>query len=126
MILAWTEYLAIESDIYYDYLNANGSRVYGGGGQIVTAASKGQYEPKAVVLNDVAYLIWADGISSGKTEILGLYAQKVNNETLSNDDPHGSPMAGLSLKQNYPNPFNSPYQHRIKPAPEIGLTAQDL
>lgn len=59
-----------------------------------------------MVLNDVAYLIWADGISSGKTEILGLYAQKVNNETLSNDDPHGSPMAGLSLKQNYPNPFN--------------------
>ena len=106
MLLAWTEYLAIESDIYYDYLNSDGTRVFGGGGQIITDTSKGQYEPKAVVLDDVAYLIWADGISSGKTEILGLYAQKVNNESVSNDDPHGSPMAGLSLKQNYPNPFN--------------------
>ena len=106
MAIAWTEYLAIESDIYYNYLNADGTMVFPGVGDVITNAAKAQYEPKAVVLNDYAYLIWADGISSGKTEILGLYAQRINNETSANIDNPQSPSVALKLSQNYPNPFN--------------------
>lgn len=119
MALAWTEYLAIESDIYYDYLNADGSRVLGGGGAVVTDAVRGQYDPKSVVIGDIAYLIWADGVSSGKTEILGLYAQKLSNESVANLDPNQSPVAGLKLKQNYPNPFN-PHTNIALDMPKAG------
>ena len=106
MAIAWTEYMAIDSDIYYNYINADGSLVHPGGGVVLTAAAKAQYEPLAVVLGDNAYIVWADGVSSGKTEILGLYMQKISNESVSNPQGGLSPMAGLNLKQNYPNPFN--------------------
>ncbi|MDD4309174.1 MAG: FlgD immunoglobulin-like domain containing protein, partial [Candidatus Cloacimonetes bacterium] len=44
---------------------------------------------------------------SGKTEILGLYAQKLNNEAGSSIDDNYSPVLNeLSLSQNHPNPFN--------------------
>lgn len=106
MMIAWTDYLAIESDIYYDYINANGSVVLGGGGAILSNASKAQYNPKATALNDEAIVVWADGRSSGKTEILGLYAMKVNNQSVANSDASATPVPALQLKQNYPNPFN--------------------
>jgi hypothetical protein len=119
MAVAWTEYMAIESDIYYDYINADGELVFGSGGAIVTNASKAQYEPLSALLDDYVYLVWADGVSSGKTEILGLYMQKLNNETVANDDPSQSPALGLSLKQNYPNPFN-PHTNIALDMPKAG------
>jgi len=106
IMVSWTEYLALDSDIYYDYLNNNGDLVIGGGGAVLSDAGKGQYEPKACVMNNNAYIVWADGRSSGKTEILGLYAQKVNNQTVSNADLVTPGLQSPKLKQNYPNPFN--------------------
>jgi hypothetical protein len=106
MMLAWADYFTVNSDIYYNYINNNGELIFGTQGAILTDAGKAQYEPKATVLNDNAYLIWADGRSSGKTEILGIYAQKVNNETVSTEDQLAPQLHSAKLKQNYPNPFN--------------------
>ena len=106
MMIAWTEYMALDSDIYYNYINNNGELIYGTGGTVLTDAGKAQYEPMARVLNNNAYVIWADGRSSGKTEILGLYAQKIDNETVSIDFPDIPSAPHPKLGQNYPNPFN--------------------
>ena len=107
MLLTWTEYLAIESDIYYNYINANGTLVYTTtAGEVLSNAGKAQYEPKAVAKGSEAYVIWADGRSSGKTEILGLYAQKLNDQATSNNDLVSPSVNKLDLQQNYPNPFN--------------------
>lgn len=106
MLIAWTEYLAIESDIYYKYINADGSMVGDLGGNILCDASKAQYAPLAVSIGNDAYVVWADGRSSGKTEILGLYAQRLNNESVANQDPVSPPILKMDLQQNYPNPFN--------------------
>ncbi|MDZ4182457.1 MAG: FlgD immunoglobulin-like domain containing protein, partial [Candidatus Cloacimonadaceae bacterium] len=107
IFIAWTEYFSIESDIYYKYINPDGTFVaQNPGGDILTSASKGQYNPYAAVVDNKAYVVWADGRSSGKTEILGLYAQKLNNDTVANDDHSVPAAAPFSLMQNYPNPFN--------------------
>ena len=106
MMIAWTDYLAIESDIYYNYINSDGTVVLDANGAILSNASKAQYTPKATALNDEAIVLWADGRSSGKTEILGLYAMKVNNQSVGNSDVAATPSPALMLHQNYPNPFN--------------------
>lgn len=106
MVLAWADYLAEESDIYYNYLNNNGELIYSTNGEILSNAIKSQYEPLAAVIGNNAYVVWADGRSSGKTEILGLYAQKLSNETVSIDDPFTPELQNATLRQNYPNPFN--------------------
>jgi len=106
MAVAWTEFFTEDSDIYYNYLNANGDNVLGNYGSVLTDAGKSQYEPVGMELNDNAYFIWADGRSSGKTEILGLYAMKVNNQSVSNNDPVVPQAFRPTLRQNYPNPFN--------------------
>ncbi len=106
MVIAWTEYLSIESDIYYKYINADGSFVGSEGGDVLCDAGKAQYDPKVVTIGEDAYAIWADGRSSGKTEILGLYAQRLNNEASAISDPHAPPNSSFNLLQNYPNPFN--------------------
>ncbi len=106
ILVTWTDYLAIDSDIYYNYLNTNGELVYAGGGLILSDAGKAQYEPKGCAIDNSAYVLWADGRSSGKTEILGLYAQKLNNETVANADLVSPGLLKPKLSQNYPNPFN--------------------
>nr|MBP7309813.1 T9SS type A sorting domain-containing protein [Candidatus Cloacimonadota bacterium] len=104
-IVAWTDFYNIESDIYYKYVNEDGTMIGAPLGSVLTNASKPQYDPLAATLNNEAYVVWADGRSSGKTEILGLYAQKLNNP-VANDDPTAPPVGGITLDQNYPNPFN--------------------
>ncbi len=104
-VVAWTDFYSIESDIYYKYVNQDGTMIGDPMGWVVTNASKPQYDPMAAVLNNEAYVVWADGRSSGKTEILGLYAQKLNNP-VANDDPSAPPVGGITLDQNFPNPFN--------------------
>jgi hypothetical protein len=46
--------------------------------------------------------------SSGKTEILGLYAQKLSNEIVALDDPTTPSISQFKLIQNYPNPLILP------------------
>lgn len=106
MMVAWVEFMDEDSDIYYNYINANGDLVLGPFGQVLSDAGKKQYEPLAVQLDDSAVVVWADGRSSGKTEILGLYAMRVNNESVSNSDAVAPQVFRPTLRQNYPNPFN--------------------
>ncbi|MFA7543911.1 MAG: FlgD immunoglobulin-like domain containing protein, partial [Candidatus Cloacimonadaceae bacterium] len=54
-----------------------------------------------------------------KTEILGLYMQKVNNESMANPENNSPQLARLSLKQNYPNPFN-PHTNIALSLPQSG------
>lgn len=109
LVIAWSDYSSEEeSDIYYKYVHPSGNFLVGDpeGGFVMCNALKKQYQPKLVTLGEHAYAVWADGRSSGKTEILGLYAQKVSNTTTPNDDfTLPSPM-GFRLMQNHPNPFN--------------------
>ncbi|HRY84591.1 MAG TPA: FlgD immunoglobulin-like domain containing protein, partial [Candidatus Cloacimonadota bacterium] len=104
--VAWADYFHGESDIYYKYLNTDGSLVGPPMGNPLTVASKFQYNPLLAAVGNEAYAIWADGRSSGKTEILGLYMQKMNNQCSGIDDPAAPSLSVYELKQNYPNPFN--------------------
>ncbi|MCB5272000.1 MAG: T9SS type A sorting domain-containing protein [Candidatus Cloacimonetes bacterium] len=109
MLLTWPDFRTADtenSDLYYDYLNNDGNLVHGNGGLLLCDAIKAQYEPKATVLNNHAYVVWADGRSGGKTEILGLYVQKLSNGTVANADLTVPGLQSPKLKQNYPNPFN--------------------
>jgi hypothetical protein len=106
MMVAWVEYFTEDSDIYYNYMNANGDLVPNSNGVTLSGAAKSQYGPRGVELNDTAVVVWADGRSSGKTEILGLYAMRVSNETVSLNDPVAPSVTRPTLRQNYPNPFN--------------------
>ncbi|MDY0325268.1 MAG: FlgD immunoglobulin-like domain containing protein [Candidatus Cloacimonadaceae bacterium] len=106
ILVTWADYLAPDPDIYYNYLNNNGQLVFPGTGLVLSSAIKAQLEPKGCVLNNNAYVVWADGRSGGKTVIMGLYVQKLNNETVSNEDPIAPGLQNPKLGQNYPNPFN--------------------
>lgn len=106
-LVAWTEFFTEDSDIFYNFLNPNGSTVFGNEGSMLCDNIKSQYMPTATTMNNNAYVVWADGLSSGKTEILGLYAQKVSNQTISTHDQSNAPALNrFELSQNYPNPFN--------------------
>jgi len=104
-IISWTDYFGTENDLYYRYISHDGQMMGDGNGEILCNAVRSQYQPKNAVLNDHAYIIWADGRSSGKTEILGLYAQKVSGTNAVSDNSAPS-LQSLSVQQNYPNPFN--------------------
>jgi len=106
MVVAWAEYIGEESDILYRYINSSGTLV-ADGSQILSNVRKSQYQPMIVTLdNNQAIAIWSDGRASGKTEILGLYAQKISNQTVSVNDPTIPTVQSFELAQNYPNPFN--------------------
>jgi hypothetical protein len=67
MVIAWTEFLSIESDIYYKYINPDGTHVGSVGGDVICDAGKAQYQPKVVTdFYSNAYVIWADGRSARK------------------------------------------------------------
>ena len=110
MVIAWTDYyntVTEESNINYKYINSNGSMVCNDpGGYVLCDAKKNQYNPMIAVINNESYAVWADGRSSGKTEILGLYAQKLSNETTAINDPVIPSISKFTLLQNSPNPFN--------------------
>lgn len=106
MVITWVDYYNFESDIYYKYLNADGSQVMPVNDGILCSAGKMQYNPLVVTIGNEAYAVWADGRSSGKTEILGLYAQKISNESVANCDPGTPALASFELLQNSPNPFS--------------------
>ncbi|MCB5258335.1 MAG: T9SS type A sorting domain-containing protein [Candidatus Cloacimonetes bacterium] len=110
MVITWTDFYNLitdESNINYKYINSNGTIVGDdSGGYIICDAKKNQYNPKIAIINNEAYVIWADGRSSGKTEILGLYAQKLSNETTAINDPVIPSISKFTLLQNSPNPFN--------------------
>ncbi len=77
-------------------------------GEILCAASKRQTRPKAIPFDDQhAFIVWADGRSSGKEEIVGIYSQLVNMYIDVNiEDTTLEPSNKAVLHANYPNPFN--------------------
>ena len=104
-LISWADFINIESDLYYKYITENGEMIGAPQGNVLCNAAKSQYQPQTTILNNKAYTVWADGRSSGKTEILGLYAQKLGNGTPITDETT-PPLQSLILHQNYPNPFN--------------------
>lgn len=64
-----------------------------------------QGKPQVLAMdNNVAGVAWADSRSSGKTEIVGLYAQKYSCPVVATQEQ--TPTAGKLVASNYPNPFN--------------------
>ncbi|MDD2230643.1 MAG: FlgD immunoglobulin-like domain containing protein, partial [Candidatus Cloacimonetes bacterium] len=104
-VVAWEDFYGDESDLYYKYISSSGTLSGETYGNPLTEAKKAQYQPTAITLNDHAYFVWADGRSSGKTEILGLFAQKLSN-SVANIDDHSPALSTIELRQNHPNPFN--------------------
>jgi hypothetical protein len=104
-VVAWVDFYGDESDLYYKYVSADG--IFSGSiyGNALCEAKKAQYQPVSLTLNEQAYIMWADGRSSGKTEILGLYAQKLSS-SVSVSDNNTPSLSSIELKQNHPNPFN--------------------
>ncbi len=106
MIVAWSDYSSFEPDIQYKYVNDDASFVGDNWGYVMCNEAKSQYRPMAVPTDNTAFVVWSDGRSSGKTEILGLFAQRVNNQCVGNNDQINIPTPAFTLLQNNPNPFN--------------------
>ncbi len=107
--VVWEDNVTFESDIFFNLYDLNGNSIIteGADGFMVSDAIKRQYTPKVGnIHNNEAITIWSDGRSSGKTEIVGLYAQKLNLPSVGNDDHTAPTVNTLKVAQNYPNPFN--------------------
>ncbi|MDD3235856.1 MAG: FlgD immunoglobulin-like domain containing protein, partial [Candidatus Cloacimonetes bacterium] len=104
-VVAWEDIYGDERDLYYKYISSSGQLSGDIYGNPLSVAIKSQYRPLATTLNEEAYFVWADGRSSGKTEILGLFAQKVSN-SVANSDNNSPAINTIELRPNHPNPFN--------------------
>lgn len=105
-LIAWEQQQDIEIDLYMNLLRYNGETLNGSTGIPITQAIKDQKYVRIAPMGDSkALLVWADGVSSGKTTILGIYSQFVDFSSVANDDNEAQAVNN-SLLQNYPNPFN--------------------
>ncbi|PID29285.1 MAG: hypothetical protein CSB55_02015 [Candidatus Cloacimonadota bacterium] len=106
-VIAWEDYFTDDySDIYIQSFNNEDGNIITSdpNGEIVCNARKKQAMPVVKNMNgDFAIVSWIDGRSSGKEEIKGIYAQKVNAYQVDNDDM--PEIKSVSLSQNSPNPF---------------------
>ena len=105
--VAWEQQEGIEFDLYMNLVRYNGETFNGSTGIPLTNELKDQKYVRIVPMGDSkAFFFWADGISSGKTVILGVYSQYVDFSAVSNDPSNDAQLVTSSLLQNYPNPFN--------------------
>ncbi|MDP8231466.1 MAG: T9SS type A sorting domain-containing protein, partial [Candidatus Zophobacter franzmannii] len=105
--VVWEDNVTFESDIFFNIYDYSGSPLLTTDGFMVSGAIKRQYTPKiGNIHNQQAMIVWSDGRSSGKTEIIGLYAQAMNCPEVANDDQDNPGVQGFKVAQNYPNPFN--------------------
>ncbi len=107
-VIAWEQEESYwNKDIYMNLLKSNGETLNGSVGIPLTTELKDQNSVRIAPMGDnKAFFVWADGRSSGKTSIFGIYAQYVDFSAVSNDDSNDAQIANSSLAQNYPNPFN--------------------
>ena len=108
LVLWYNNYGVIGSDVYGQLVNGEDGSVYWDGyGEKISNAEKRQLNPHMVPFDDrYALAIWHDGRSSGKEEIVGLYAQKIDTGFLNVEKIEMSPVLRHMLHSNYPNPFN--------------------
>ena len=109
LLIAWeNNYGEIGSDVFVQLAGAqNGNLYWASDGVVLCDAEKRQIMPKIAAFNDhYAFVSWSDGRSSGKEEIKGLYAQKIDATYLDAEDTTIAPINGINLHANYPNPFN--------------------
>lgn len=105
--IAWEQQEGVELDLYLNLLRYNGETLNGSTGLVLTDELKDQKSVRIAPMGDSkAFFVWADGISSGKTTILGVYAQYVDFSAVSIEDNNQAQLVTSSLDQNYPNPFN--------------------
>ncbi len=105
--VAWEQQEGLEFDLYMNLIRYNGETLNGSTGIPLTNELKDQKSVRIVPMGDgKAFFFWADGISSGKTVILGVYGQYVDFSSVSNEDNNNAQVVNLNLEQNYPNPFN--------------------
>ncbi|MCD4829006.1 MAG: T9SS type A sorting domain-containing protein [Candidatus Cloacimonetes bacterium] len=105
-LVLWSDFLGPASDIYVQQVGSDGNLYGDTAGEPLCDAIMNQYEPHVVAIDDgYALSIWRDARSSGKTEISGMYAQKIRADWYpANDDD--APVPVIRLEQNWPNPFN--------------------
>lgn len=110
LVAAWENVASeIGADIFLQLVNANTGQVkLYDEGMVMCAADKRQFRAILAPFNDsYALALWADGRSSGKEDIIGLYAQSINTNYVNIDsEPTVKPVIHLTLRANYPNPFN--------------------
>jgi hypothetical protein len=105
--IAWEQQEGVELDLYLNLLRYNGETLNGSTGIPLTTELKDQKSVRIVPMGDSkAFFVWADGVSSGKTVILGVYAQYVDFSPVSNEENNNAQVVTSALDQNYPNPFN--------------------
>ena len=103
--ITWADFFGPASDIYMQKLYSDSTKLWGDNGAPLCDAIMNQYEPHVVPIDGYyALAIWRDARSSGKTEISGMYAQKIWTGAPGTDDEDVP--ATVSLEQNWPNPFN--------------------
>jgi hypothetical protein len=110
----WGDFRAVpSSDIYGVHLDGNGDLTTEFGwvqnGNIVNAAFQKQTNPVAIDdTENGAVVVWEDKRSSGKQEVINLYAQSINGYNVgihSRTNPEATP-SEFRLNAPYPNPFN--------------------
>ncbi len=110
VLFAWeNNYGELGSNLHMQLADyATGNLEWATEGEILCNAYKRQFDVKLSAF-DVRYSFacWIDGRSSGKEEIKGLYAQKIDTNGVSNINTNiNAPVGRVHLHSNYPNPFN--------------------
>jgi hypothetical protein len=106
-LVVWENVTNITTDLSMQIFNPYGGIHGNAEGEVLCNKPFNQISAKIISFDDDSDIIsWIDSRSSGKTEIKGIYAQKVSttNGWTSNENDEVSPISN-SLKQNYPNPF---------------------
>ena len=93
------------SDIYAQKINSEGEIQWGDDGELICNAIKNQNSPLATTDNyGNVYVVWEDTRSSGKTDIYNIYAQKISNTAVSDEEIEPSFSNRIF---NIPNPFRN-------------------
>lgn len=100
----WEDYSDGTSNIKTQLIDENGEKEWDADGIMISDQIKNQKKPNVVAgENGFTYVFWEDSRSSGKTDIYGIYAQKIEAFVGIGDEPI---VNTAKLLGNYPNPFN--------------------
>lgn len=105
-VVVWSDYeQEAASVVRVQKFNHAGGPMWASSGMIVVDQLKNQRSPQAVSDNEESiYVMWEDTRSSGKTDIVGIYAQKISTTTSIQEDEVLPTEPGMVLL-NHPNPF---------------------